>query len=249
MRSLARGVVCLCATLVAFVAGAATAPPRLHGVASIGDVWMASLSPGGNPQRWCRVGDRAGEFVVAAIDLESVTLTGADGMPLIVRLPEPKVANVNAPPTDPQEWKRWVNSRGNPMLEKPAPFPVTPRHWPVLAAERRRAIEEWYRLHGWSVDVSVDSNGDPAVEFAPLHGEARQAILAEKQQVFLRSLSPEQRTLHTAARRPGAPADLAAFAIRALSDSLDANQFATFQEMSDFSTPVPAKVDHAPWRQ
>jgi hypothetical protein len=174
--------------------------PHLRGVMAVGDVWLASfVVPEQQTQQWRRTGERFGDFTILTIDAQSVTLLDSQSVRQVVRLPESLVINRHAPPMDPAAWQRWVNSRDNPMLFQPAELPVSPRDWPQLPAAKRQEISDWYQAHGWKLTVAADASGDTAVEFAPLQSEQRHAILAQKTQTFLQALSPEQRTLHTAA--------------------------------------------------
>jgi hypothetical protein len=169
---------------------------------TVGDVWMASFVHADNQrQQWRRPGERMGEFMVLMVEAEGVTLLDARGARHVVRLPEATIVDRGLPPADFDEWQRWVNSRDNPMLHQPADLPVDARRWLELPAERHRQIAGWYVAHGWQLSVAPDGHGGVAIDFAPLQGEQRQAILAQKQQAFLQALSPGQRTLYVAMRR------------------------------------------------
>ena len=221
-------------------AGAPASPlPELRGVMAVGDVWLASLvRPDARAQEWRRPGERCGEFTIAVVEAQSVTLLDAQGEVRVLRLPDAAVVGTQTPPADPIEWQRWVNSSDNPMLDRPAEPPGDMRRWRDLPAERHQEITAWYASHGWQLVVDADDHSPPAIEFAPLLGEQRQAILAQKQHAFLRGLSPEQRTLHTAAFVPIKLGDGSRdTAVELFKTSLTPLQREAFRLLRDFTTP------------
>lgn len=209
------------------------ARPHLRGTMQIGSERLASLAPvDTSAGHWCRIGERVGVFTVLSIDEAGVVLLDAQGVPCRLDLPSSQVVSTNAPPTDPVEHRRWVNSRDNPMLHTPVPLPVESHRWPALPAERQQRIRDWYSAHGWRLDVASTSPGSPvSVEFAPIHGDERQAILAAKRHAFLLSLTPDQRSLYPSP-------DFRAF--------LTAPQAAAFDSLEDFTTPAPSRRPASP---
>lgn len=223
------------------VARGAEPVPQLRGVMAVGDAWFASfVVTEQRRQEWRRVGDRFSDFVILSIDAESATLLNSQGERHVVSLPHSLVVNRHAPPTEPAARQVWVDSRDNPMLLQPADLPVDARRWRELPDTRRREITAWYEAHGWKLAVAFDRGGVPDIEFAPLQGERRQAMVAEKQHAFLRALSPEQRTLHTAATVRGKhapqPSEAAGIAFEA---SLPPLQRDAFRSLGDFTSPLP----------
>jgi hypothetical protein len=221
-----------------FASGASEALPELRGVMSVAGEWQAAFAAADTrAQRWCRTGERIGEFTVAAITVDAATLIDAAGTRHIARLPAAKVRNTQAPPAEPAAWQRWVNSADNPMLHQPAELPVDVQRWAALPDNERRATAEWYRAHGWELKVAADERGVPLAEFSPLQGDARQAILAEKRATFQRSLTPVQRTLYVAAQR--GPAEGSVDAMDAFRTSLAPLARAAFNDLTDFTAPLP----------
>jgi hypothetical protein len=223
----------------AMLARAAEPLPHLRGVMAIGDAWLASfVAPEQRMQQWRRAGDRFADFMILTVDAQSATLLDAHGVRHVVSLPDAMVLNLQAPPTNAAAWQRWVNSRANPMLDQPAELPVDSRHWFELPVAKRQKISDWYQAHGWKLSVAADASGNMTVEFAPLQSNERHAILAEKQHAFLQALSPEQRTLYTAATTTLKNARASSEAARAAFEvSLLPLQREAFRLLGDFTGP------------
>jgi hypothetical protein len=220
------------------VGTASEALPELRGVMSVAGEWHAAFAaPATRAQRWCRTGERIGEFTVETISVDAAMLVDAAGMRHVTRLPTAKVRNTQAPPAEPGEWQRWVNSSDNPMLHQPAEPAIDLRRWFTLPPEQQRVTVEWYRAHGWELRVGTDDRGAPSAEFSPLQGDERQAILAEKRATFLRSLTPEQTTLYAAAQRGATSGD--AEAMKEFRSSLPELARAAFNDLADFTAPLP----------
>lgn len=220
---------------------------QLRGVVAIEGEWYAAIlteevgSQRWHGQRWYRRGERIGELKVDSIGMDHVGLVGAHGRHRVLHLQGAKLRDPQAPPDEPEAWVEWVNSHDNPMRDQPAPLPVELASWPALPREERGAIVDWYRDHGWELRVEMQAAAASGFEFTPLLGAARQAILAEKQRAFLSGLSPEQRTLHTAALREPVPDLHPAVqtnpARRRFLASLNSLQRVSFEQLDDFSTP------------
>lgn len=213
---------------------------QVRGVVAIEGHWHAAISTAETgAQRWYRRGDGIGAFTIDSIRVDGVTLVGVDGRPRVLHLAAAKVRDLHAPPDEPEAWVEWVNSHDNPMRDQPAPLPIEPASWAALPREVRRAIVDRYRDHGWELRVEMQAAAASDFEFTPLLGAARQAILAEKQRAFLSVLSPEQRTLHTAALREPVrrPAVQTESARRRFLASLSPLQRVSFEQLGDFSVP------------
>lgn len=214
---------------------------QLRGLMLVGDQWFASLvdaEAGG--QAWLAVGERFASDVIERVTSDSVTLLDAAGTRRTLVLRHAQVTSRNAPPVERSERRRWVNSRDNPMLHQPAALPSEFTRWLELGEGRRTEIVEWYAAHGWKLTVSLDATGRSETEFAPLHGDERQVILAAKRSAFMRALSSEQRTLFVAAHEKGSqdqPEKHAAFCA-----SLSPGGREAFAQLGDFTTPLPAKL-------
>lgn len=229
---------CSCLLLLALGVGRGQSAPQLRGVMIADDHWLASLTLDEPPvQRWCAAGDSIGSFRVETVTRDTVTVLDTSGIRHSMILPSARVLNASAPPADPTAWRRWVNSRDNPMLLAPAEPPMPLRQWRDLPEAKRDEITEWYRRHGWSLSVALDAQGNPSVEFSPLQSAERQAIVAEKEHTFLLSLASEQRVLYNDSQHTRTAESAERFKA-----SLDPMRRDAFERLRDFTEPLPAEL-------
>lgn len=143
---------------------ACAAPPAVRGLFQMGGVGYASLADE-NPRhsRWVTVGQTWGDYTVAAIAVEAqqVVLVRTGGSEsTVVQLagasikPAAQLIELSA-----LDWA-WIRSAANPMRRYPVELPVDlPRQWAALPEDERIRIRNYYRQHGYDIEVQQIGEG------------------------------------------------------------------------------------------
>lgn len=143
---------------------ACAAPPAVRGLFQMGGVGYASLADD-NPRhsQWVAVGQTWGDYAVAAIEVDAqrVVLIRTGGSErTVVELagasikPATQLIELSA-----LDWA-WIRSAANPMRRYPIELPVDlPRQWAALPESERIRIRNYYRQHGYDLEVQQIGEG------------------------------------------------------------------------------------------
>jgi hypothetical protein len=124
---------------------------------------MISSSNGFN--KWCMLGDSVEGCKIRGIspDGNQLTVENTAGKRSTLLLEKAKVKMVVGDdgliPLDQLNWK-WIKSQDNPMRKMPETLPTWAySNWATLSNEIKTDLLNYYRAHGWDVEVNEKAEG------------------------------------------------------------------------------------------
>jgi hypothetical protein len=131
---------------------------QLRGIVTMEAERYVSLSSASGQSGWLKVGQQFDLHVVKEIRPASIILVGPDRrereIPLAAAPTKPLGATDGLMPIEQLDWT-WIRSDANPMRREAPDLPYEiASGWNALSADERIRIENYYRLHGWTIHVA-----------------------------------------------------------------------------------------------
>ncbi len=141
--------------------------PVLNGLMVAGHDQLAALQTTGNVQKWCAVGDTINGFTVKRIDVQgnSIVVSGSDGADKTIVIaaaqviPDGSARKGTLIGLEQLDWQ-WIKSDKNPMRKMPETLPEWAiRNWRSLSEDTKLDLRNYYRFHGWDLEVAEKRPG------------------------------------------------------------------------------------------